>query len=241
MQLGVSSRAAPDLALDALLEGCRRRGLAALELAAGDAHGVAPGMADEAIAAVRRRAAEVGVRIAGYRADGWPAAEADALARLAAALGAPLIVPIPQDVSAAGLEPLARHCAERGADLLLAHASDPAAATAAAQLAAALPGDVGLACELDPGRDGSAGALRAAGGRLRYLRLRGGGPEAARQEGQGVGALMARLALARYAGPLVLLPSTAQYRVAWGAWLGRRGGWGCGSKVADAALVSLDG
>lgn len=75
--------------------------------------------------------------------------------------------------------------------------------------------------------------------RLRYIRFRGGGPEAAQQSGLGVGALMARLALARFAGPLVLAPSTPKYRYIWHAWLGRAGGWGCGSKQADASLVSL--
>ncbi|MFW6331581.1 MAG: hypothetical protein ACOC3J_07650 [Gemmatimonadota bacterium] len=30
-------------------------------------------------------------------------------------------------------------------------------------------------------------------------------------------------------------------RVIWDAWLGRRGGWGCGSKVEDRTLVSLGG
>jgi hypothetical protein len=61
------------------------------------------------------------------------------------------------------------------------------------------------------------------------------------QEGQGIGALMARLTLAGYQGTLALAPSTSRYLYAWGAWLGRgTGGWGCGSKTADDSLVRLN-
>ena len=41
-------------------------------------------------------------------------------------------------------------------------------------------------------------------------------------------------------GPLVLRPSSPSYHYIWRAWLGQAGGWGCGSKAADASLVSLD-
>jgi hypothetical protein len=68
-------------------------------------------------------------------------------------------------------------------------------------------------------------------GLLSYIRLEGGGPESAMQEGRGIGDLMRRLALAGYSGPLILTPSSPRYRVAWSTWLGRRGGWGCGSST----------
>lgn len=45
MRLALSSAAAPDLALEELLDACVRRGLAALEPEAGHAHGIAPGLA----------------------------------------------------------------------------------------------------------------------------------------------------------------------------------------------------
>src|SRR5690606_6031469 len=74
---------------------------------------------------------------------------------------------------------------------------------------------------------------------LRYIRFIGGGPETSMQEGRGIGTLMGRLALAGYDGPLVLAPSATRYRVAWETSLGRRGGWGCGSKAAAPDLVHL--
>jgi hypothetical protein len=58
----------------------------------------------------------------------------------------------------------------------------------------------------------------------------------------GVGAMMRRLAVEGYAGTLVLAPSTARFRVAWRKWLGRRGGWGCGSSTGeDLPMVHLAG
>src|SRR5690606_7561036 len=71
------------------------------------------------------------------------------------------------------------------------------------------------------------------------IRLIGGGPEAAMLEGHGIGNLMGRLALAGFDGAVVLAPSADRYRVAWSTWLGRRGGWGCGSKAEDRDLVRL--
>ena len=93
-------------------------------------------------------------------------------------------------------------------------------------------GDLGLA---------GARLLALAGPWLRHIRIAGGGPEAALQEGRGVGALMARLALAGYDGVLILSPGAPAYRVAWETWLGQRGGWGCGSRASDPSLVVLGG
>jgi hypothetical protein len=77
------------------------------------------------------------------------------------------------------------------------------------------------------------------GRRLSHIRLLGGGPEAALHEGGGIGEVMGRLALSGYAGTMVLAPSSDRYRVAWQTWLGRRGGWGCGSRVSHPSLVQL--
>jgi hypothetical protein len=46
------------------------------------------------------------------------------------------------------------------------------------------------------------------GERLRHVRILGGGPEAALHEGQGVGELMGRLALAGYTGTVILSPGS---------------------------------
>lgn len=204
MRLGLSSAAAPDAPLADLLEACARRGIAALELREGDAHGVRPGDPAGAAAAAAEAGA-AGVAISGYRLDPSPqTAHAEAaLAELAAALGAPLIV----------------------------------------GEAVRLDGAVGVAWDADPlaGDVAAQGAalLERVGGRLHTIRLVGGGPETALNEGRGIGALMTQLALAGWAGTLVLAPSGRGYRVAWEQWLGRRGGTGCGSKVADPSLVQV--
>jgi hypothetical protein len=102
---------------------------------------------------------------------------------------------------------------------------------------------IAYAWEVDPAVADIAVDVDAVFGRsdadLRYIRLIGGGPEAAMQDGQGIGVLMGRLALAGYDGPVVLTPSSTRYRVAWASWLGRRGGWGCGSKAASDNVVRL--
>ena len=45
--------------------------------------------------------------------------------------------------------------------------------------------------------------------------------------------------LARYGGPLVLAPGAPNALAAWRLWLGRGGGWGCGSKQSGPPLVTL--
>src|SRR5690606_27558926 len=149
------------------------------------------------------------------------------VAAAAAALGAPAIVPGAR-VSAAELPAAARTFAAAGATLLLEHRSGVAEVEALRDALARTPGAeaVRLAWAVRPGEDdpaAMAAVLETAGPLLRYVRLYGGGPEAQQQTGQGVGALMARLALARYAGPLVLAPSTPRYHFAWRAWLGQAG------------------
>lgn len=235
--LGLSSAAAPDAALEELVEIAGRRGFGAIELRKGDAHGVTP--ADEATWIATGPAPAAGIRITGYRTAG--AGHERALARLSRALGAPVIV----DGSDGMVERVdrARRLAAAGADVAVVlrgeQAGDDAALAAWAGLA--------LAWDADP-RDGSLGErvgslLRRHAGRLRHIRLLGGGPEAALQDGAGLGEMMRCLALEGYAGTLVLAPSTTRYRVAWRNWLGRRGGWGCGSGsgTADLPLVDLAG
>jgi hypothetical protein len=242
----LSTAAAPDLALAELLDACARRGLAALELVAGDRHGVGPELDHREILKVAAEAAARGVAIAAYRARGLWEAAAPETVRMAFGLNAPVIVeldPAEDDVHSAIYA--ARRYAVIGANLLLAHGSDIAEVEELRAIAAEVPaGTVGLAWEADPATGdfdrNAPGLIATAGPLLRHIRLRGGGPEAAQGEGQGIGTLMGRLTLAHYAGNIAIAPSTPRYHFAWNAWLGRgKGGWGCGSKQADDSLVSL--
>lgn len=245
MRLGLSSAAAPDLSLEGLLEGCLQRGLSALELQTEDAHGVGALFTPAESEWLVRRAAEAGVEVVALSCRDPHAACATETLRLGARLGVPLLVPVPvEGLPAAVLTELVKGAAEAGGRLLLLHGTDPEVAARLRRVVEALPaGAVGLAWEVDPHADDPArvpGVLEAAGPLLEYVRLRGGGPETAAQTGMGVGALMARLALARFAGPLVLTPTTPAYRHAWRSWLGRStAGTGCGSKQSDASLVTL--
>lgn len=239
MRLGLSSAAAPDLPLADLVEACGRRGLSALELVAGDGHGV--GADPGAVAPSLERAREAGVPVAAMLLGGDPA-EWAAGAELSARLGLPVVVPA-SGIGVDGAVRAGRSFAAAGGRLLLLHPTDPEAVRALRAVAEALPaGSVALAWEVDPSTDDPShvpDVLDLAGPRLAHVRLRGGGPEAMEQTGRGVGALMARLALARYGGPLILTPSTPRYHQAWRAWLGRGGGWGCGSRQSDPSLVTL--
>lgn len=236
MRLGLSSAAAPEASLDELFAACRRRGLVALELREEDGHGVSGAPDGIGGAEAQRRARAAGMEITGFRSR--TGGEDLALARVAAGADAPVLV--------------AGNCrlpsrAERGAGL----------ASVGAEIAVTVQGDVpdeelerALACECPLAWDvdvagGNVGATAArllsrVGDRLRHVRIIGGGPEAAMQEGKGVGELMGRLALAGYDGSVILAPSSSRFRVVWQHWLGRRGGWGCGSKEEDPSLVNLD-
>lgn len=234
MRLGLSSAVAPSASLDELLAACARRGLGALELREEDAHGVDPGEGSRAGAAAAKRAAAAGIGITGYRAG---SAGTDLrLARLAERLGAPVLL---ED------GPLSRRL-DRGEGLVAVGARVAIVVRGERALedaAAATARGLDLAWDVDPAEVEpamvAAKLLSAFGARLLQIRLSGGGPETALHEGRGVGELMGRLALAGYRGALVLTPSSRRYRVAWEGWLGRRGGWGCGSRTADPSLVRL--
>ena len=227
MRLGLSSAAAPDLDLGALAEVARRRGLYALELRAGDAHGVALDDSahwGDALAAL----GSAGVACAAYRAaDGAPAA---ALAALSQALGACVVLAGERAIErAAGVR------TQGGRAAVLVRGAD---AVGEAETVIAAGADV--AWEADPYAahvGDQARALLPMGERLVHVTLVGGGPEVAMQQGQGVGELMGRIALAGWDGAVAVAPSSPRYRVAWQQWLGRRGGTGCGSKGSDASLV----
>lgn len=247
MRLAVSTAAAPSLPLAELLAGCRGRGVEMVELLLDRAAPVDDARECEALAArVREVFAESGVAVVALApAEGSEIAGA---LRLARALEVPAVVGSGCASASGGSafdhsrEMLLREHLAGGGTVLLLHGTDPVAAAAAGAAAERLGAGVGLAWEVDPPEDDPSlipVVLEAAGEALRYVRLRGGGPEAAAQTGLGVGTLMGRLALARYSGPLVLTPSTPSYHRAWLTWLTRSGGWGCGSKQSDPDLVRL--
>ena len=236
MRLGLSSAAAPDASLEELLEICVRRGLSALELRESDGHGVTghPHGMDGAVA--QERARSVGVEITGLRSS--TGGDDLALARVAAAAGAPVLVAGGCCVSSrtdrgVGLSSV-------GAGIAVTIEGDPSPDDM--ELAGSCGCQVAWDVEVASGNVGAAAEpiLATLGSRLRHVRILGGGPEVAMHEGQGVGELMGRLALAGYTGSLILAPSSTRYRVAWQNWLGRRGGWGCGSKQEDPSLVNLN-
>jgi hypothetical protein len=248
MRLGLSSAAAPDASLEELIEGCVRRGLVALELESGHDHGLAPGAsARRAATDARARTTEAGIAIAGYRlatpaAPGSLATDAPEVAdliTLGQSLGAPLLAEsrVALDLAAAGVS---------GGCHVMAVLPPGEAAIVDLDIletAGADGGRIDLAWDLDPGAgdvsEVAAEVLARAGGRLRHIRLLGGGPEATAQEGRGVGSVMVRLTLAGFAGTVALAPSSPRHRVIWSAWLGRRGGWGCGSKEENRDFVRL--
>lgn len=235
MRLGLCSSAAPDATLAHLFEACRRRGLTALELTDSDGHGLIPGTEAIVGAVAVGRGVAGDVEITGYRstADGhdlW-------LARLSEALGAPILLDARSVVHARLSR--AHGIMEVGGRVAVAIRGDGYLADAFEAAKAGIDVAWDVRPSLEHVGDRLAALLDVVGPRLRHVRILGGGPETASQEGHGIGAAMGRLALASYAGTIILAPSSGRYRVAWQSWLGRRGGWGCGSKASDAALVQL--
>lgn len=231
MRLGISSAVAPEAEFDALVASCRHRGLTTLELRSGDAHGVTDA---SAAAKVCAGAAAGGVEVVGLRSEGVePSAD---LRELGRALATPLIVAGPALLAARIAA--ARMLVESGVPALV-----EVAGSAHLWLEEVAQAGVDFAWTIDrattdPG--GDLDAIRRAGSSPRYLRMAGGGgPEAAMGGGRGVGALMARLALDRFGGPLILSPGSPSYRVAWSTWLGRRGGWGCGGSTGPSDTIQI--
>ena len=243
MKLSLSSEAARDLSSRELLAGCVRRGLVGLELyesdvANGDDGGLELGPSE--LSGVARR---LGVEVCGLYRRRLPAEAIAETARMSAALSAPTVVPI-GGLDRSILPRTVEVFKEAGARLALAHGTDARVVEAIRWLIEPIPHSevVCLAWEIRPGIDDPhrmPDVLEAAGDALRYVRLYGGGPEAHAQAGLGIGTVMARLTLARYSGPLVLTPSDLRYHQVWNAWLGRGGGWGCGSKQSDSSTVAL--
>lgn len=274
MRLALSSAAAPDATFDELLAACARRGFAALELEAGHAHGVSPSAGLATASAAAEQAARAGIGIAALRLEDAASVMDPHTPRLAAALGAPVVVRVGVGTATRGdarpampgggqapddgakpagsdddvaeiVRTAAPRFADAGAMLLLACSGDLAEIERLRRWVEAAPaGSMGLAWDVAPG-DGALAVpeapLAVGDGHIRHIRLYGGGPESMGQEGLGVGGLMGALALSGFTGALALAPSDRRYRYAWGAWLGRKGGWGCGSKAGSETVVIESG
>lgn len=237
MTLGLSSAAAPDLSAEVLIAACRARGMHAIELRCGDAHG-ASSVADAV--RVRDIAARAGVAVVGLMTGSTEVdaprsvcftADVARLASLSLVFDSPVIVnhgSITQRIMLAG------SIVNAGGDALpLVHCVLDAHM--------AVESGRSYAWHVDPAHTDICEMLLDlpdAGVSLGYIGFSGGGPESPLNDGRGVGTFMARLALTGYRGALILSPSSHQYRVIWRTWLGRRG-WGCGSRT-DADLVVLD-
>lgn len=234
MQLGLSSAAAPDATVHELIDMCAARGLHALELRAGDAHGIAPGAASSLeLATAVASAAAAGVRLAGIRSEAVDTPEE--LAHLSRALDAP--VTVTSGDLAQRIEGAAAIDDAGGRVLVVVRGNADHWHSDIVAAGFDYAWDIDATCTR--GASDAAMLLGSSGPGLRYIRMIGGGPETPMQEGRGIGSLMGTLALAGFTGPVILAPSSTRYHVAWSSWLGRRGGWGCGSKSAAADLVSL--
>lgn len=236
MRLGLSSEAAPDASLGDPIRFAQRRGLAALELRDGDAHGIAPGASALGSAAGAQAVRAAGLALSGFRTGRLE--DEYRLARLSEALGAPVLLAGPVPLAARVAR--ARKIRDAGGEVAVVLHGDSVVSDGIVCRAAGAT----LAWEADP-RHGSVGMMAAPllerfADILRHIRLIGGGPEAALQDGSGIGDLMHRLALVAYAGTLILAPSTPRYSVAWQHWLGRRGR-GCGSSGTASSLVPVEG
>ncbi len=238
MRSGLSSEAAPRATLDELLSGAARHGLTSLELRAGDGHDVsaATALGRDDGAAAKRTIAAASAELCGYRDTGCE--DETALAELSRVLECRILVDSPAVLT---------HRLGR-ADLLRASGAAVAVvvrgreAVGDARMVTKAGHDVSWTADprQEPLGGPAASLLADCGDSLCHIQLLGGGPESVMYEGRGVGELMARLALAGYSGDVVLAPSSPRYHVLWETWLGKRGGWGCGSRTADSSLVTLD-
>lgn len=232
MRSALSSAAAPRASLDELLAGLALHGLDALELRVGDGHDIGSGTPPAALAQVARRLNDAGAQIIALLDESHrqPGALRDVLNALGARLLLGAALPFDErlaraaQAAAAGVKQVA--IVIRGADL---EANVRMALDAGRDIVwEAHPDDGQLAPLCDR-------AMEACGPALAGVRLCGGGPESILHEGRGIGAAMARLAIGGFDGSLTLAPSDRKYHVLWDTWVGRRGGWGCGSNEEASA------
>jgi hypothetical protein len=225
MQLGLSSTAAPGATVAELVSACIARGLSALEIIID--HDDVYQLAREIVASQ-----DHGVSISGLLSR--DSSDAPSLAALARVAATPIIVADACELKER-IERVRAIIARGGEALVLVRGP------LETWLDAVIAAHVRFAWQVDhtcayPAEDADRILERCS---IEYVRLVGGGPESGMQEGKGIGALMRTLTLAGCNAPLILTPSSPSYRVAWAAWLGRRGGWGCGSKAGNQPVIPI--
>ncbi len=212
MKLLLSSCALPGGTLPELAAACRRRALAGVELQAETLHGTTP--AGEA---------EVAVPWVHLLRGASPQALAGAVSA-ARRFGAGLLTSEPHSA------PLPH------VPLALVHGTCAADARQAA--AWARYHGVATAWTVAPGdleKEEAAQVLALTTATLAHVRLLGSGPEGHAHEG--LGTLMAHLALGGFAGTISLAPSPGANLDDWAGWLSEKRGWGCGSAAQPRVLV----
>ncbi len=234
MGLSLTSTAALHLDSETRGAACAARGLDGQELVL---------TASEAVEALAGDVGADAAHVVALRVPSMDRAAAPAVALLAAHWNVPVSIPrdapASRDVAATG-----RIFRAAGARLYLGHGTSipEVTATLAAIDEAGVADCVGLAWEVQPSLEDLADAgavLFTARDRLGLVRLYGGGPEQHDQHGRGIGTLLTDLAMARYAGPIVLNPSAPAHIPRWHRWLASRKAAGCGS-ASDAKEVVVD-
>jgi uncharacterized protein (DUF2249 family) len=230
MGLALTSKAVPELPLEALDAACRQRGLDGEELvlSAGDD---------------LERLPSSGARILALRVEGLEVPSAPPLARLSAKMQIPVSVPA-DAVAPEALPAITAEFSRVGGRLLLGQGSqlDEMLALAGRIRELKAGSDLGIAWEVRPSTEGLADAgaiLFAIRDLLGLVRLYGGGPEQSEQDGLGVGGLLTDLALSKYTGAIVLCPSRPEKLPRWAEWLASRKIAGCGSKT-EVRSIEVD-
>lgn len=224
--LALSNEALPRRSLDQLAQACRSRGVDGIELA------VDPEQDFETIISRAVAAPVIALRVPYVEARNAPTiATAARVLRVPVSVAAAAVESVRLDQIVAAFE-------TAGARLLLAHGSDlDSALSALAMVRTRNPDVLGVAWEVEPsteGLDAASAVLFAVNEHLGLVRLHGGAPEHRYQDGRGIGAVLGELALAGYAGPIVLCPSSRDPEILrlWERWADSRGGSGCGHAVS---------
>jgi hypothetical protein len=234
MRLGLSSAAAPDAGLADLAAACMRRGLVALELVEDHGHGIS---ATDVERLADHRKAAIGIypiEIVGYVTAATTVGHS-ALAALSMALDAPMVIATSGILSRLGT---ALEIVSRGGTAVVRLFDDEPMRYSGDCASAAVPVEWDVNPAVRPVHMDVLDEMERHEVDVRSVHIRGGGPESETYEGRGVDKLLQRLALESWSGTLILAPGSTRYGVAWQNWLGRRGGWGCGS-AGESSRVQL--
>lgn len=228
MRTALSSAVAPRASLNDLLAGLARHGLDALELRMGDQHTLDASANASTLTSAKQLITSAGAQVVGFLDE--LGTDPQSVAGLVHAFDSRLLLgtslPIDQRLESA------RKAKDAGIPVAIVVGGTNAAQEAAQVKASGYS----VVWEAHPALsslgDTCQAVMQASGDSLVGVRLCGGGPESQLHEGRGIGTLMAKLALSGYTGFLSITPSDRKYHILWETWLGRRGGWGCGSKAS---------